>query len=293
MKSIIVKLIGVTALFAAFTGTAATVEAGVSPILTWGNVDHSFTVSDNDKPEEPPKDKACDGEQGGIFSYTCIRASARDPSGRLAKWKMSVWGNSIRHVYTHTSRISTNFTVGGADGSEKTIPAMISGLVVSSGTIASNAGAAEGWVDYNVKVEIFKMPTNPSIPATLVAGTDVVSEHCAGTLGQIGFIGPCRIVISSQTPVSIPVLLTEGSQYDILVTSSCTVQGPGTACYGPVFTDFSRGLETEVVNFIVNVASSTATQDSVDALLDSNQLLMQEVCALSRFRSAECQAYRP
>lgn len=43
MKSTIVKLVGFTALFAAFTSTAETVEAGVSSPLQWSDAENILT----------------------------------------------------------------------------------------------------------------------------------------------------------------------------------------------------------------------------------------------------------
>ncbi|MEH6518986.1 MAG: hypothetical protein V7742_20090 [Halioglobus sp.] len=209
--------------------------------------------------------------------------------------------NSLVATFNHTAIHSAPFEFGEFHFIGKTIPAIVSGVIQSTGTISTSPLSLEAWVAYGVKVEIYRTSTDGFEGATLIGGASAVSEGCASTVPNgLEAAEPCRNVFSNDVPVSIPVLLTEGYNYFIVTTVSFDAQGPGASGYSTeYFANISedifnpdldqelRGISTLAKDFIVSVAdeevedvlvSSRASQGSVDALqasVDANQATNQ------------------
>jgi len=300
MKTIMLKLIGVTALLAAFTVSAKQVEVGaVSPTLEWRRdveTTSALTLQIRSLPESPPLAIACIQEidiSRVCFEEYKVSSDAKSVTSRIFLLVNDTNPLNSFNTYNHTARHVLRFESGDFRG--KAIPAIVSGLIQSSGTVATSSLAAEGWTAFGVKVEIYKSTTDSIDTALLIGGTSAVSEGCSSTApNTVELYEPCRNVFSNDVPVSIPVLLIENSFYFVVVTTSCDAQGNLSGCYGTQFAfnlddKNAAGIATVMTDFSVSVADEAARQDSVDALLNSNHLLMKEVCTLTRFRSQACQ----
>jgi hypothetical protein len=285
MKNIIGQLVGITALFACTTASAAiTVDTGVSELLRWSSPEIRLTMADLERLNPDTSNLTC--ELNGPFTYNCLKGFLR-PSPSSVVTAMYLRGQNSGQTYILTNEVSAKFTLAGqSDGIGQTRQASLAGKISANGTITIEP-PLEAWVGFGVNVEVYEINVAGVANRKLIGGTVAVSQSCATEAG-IGVSAPCRIVLSDDVPISIPLLLTEFGQYEVVVTSSCVAQGPGASCHGPKFFDSNIIMETLIKDFTVTAASPVANQKSINTLIDSNKTLMREVCTLTRFRSQAC-----
>lgn len=293
MKRIVVKFMVMAMLFSVASVSAKEVELGaVSPPLDW--------------PRQAPTPALTSQITGGLplgcnldspnryfcFNEYYISSDNRSASSHVYLQVIDRDPSKYLNTYNHTAQLITKFETGEFDGNGAVVPGIVSGLIQSSGTLGTGVLSLEGWAAYGVKVEIYKSPTENIQNGYLIGGAVAVSEGCSGTVPSgLELFEPCRNVFSNDVPISIPVMLTENTNYFIVVTTSCDAQGVDVSCYGTEFIfDYddknSKGVRTVASNFVVSVgnipadapdAIGGASQESVDMLQDSVDNMQTDV----------------
>lgn len=192
--------------------------------------------------------------QLNVPNSLCKSETDLTPEGSISRIFLKGLLPTVTHNQTTSHIARFEFFDSGAAGAS--VAATVSGLIRSRGTVATSI-LPEAWVAFGVKVEVYESTDPNFIGATLIGGASAVSEGCSTVVpNTLELFEPCRNVFSNDVPVTIPVTLTEGLNYAIVVTTSCDTQGPEASCYSTEFIDVTNNFD--IFNTIETIASDFA-----------------------------------